>query len=544
LRLQVCYIERTERGMLPVRLRLVSARSDQTWSFPEVRADDREALVRGLREAAEWIAEQLREGGGAELGALVLDPDGARCGWVSAHVPESEAVGAIVRQAAEPISSEDDDGAAAHESPPHVALDPDVRIPGGVSFQPLTVGSPERGGRLGARAARGVAEGPRQRVGVSVVPDATVRLLLDELDARGVEVRRVVSVWHALAEAFTGERRVERAERVVEAEETTSAQTIVDPSTGRMLWAWSRRGMPIAAGAQRLERGAAGDRDAGGYVLTGSDLGRLAADWMAWSVQLGASPSRWRVLCPEGVWADEGGLGARVASVWPGATTDLVTEDDPLGLVLGRFAEAESERPGNGEAPGLGELQGRPGRPHRSMYRWAAAVVALAATGMGVAAWRVHDAGAEARRRADQARSEWRQIAQGLVPDINEGLLGLYDAQAMQELQARLEARRRAVAPLAISPEKPVMRELETLSFILSNPEYELRDLSLSELVVTITVDVPDTAAYEDLVTSLSRISGSSVRSWTPSPQTVGGRLRVTLTGDWDTSTRSGAGGA
>lgn len=522
--------------MLPVRLRLVSTRVDESWSFPEVVADDRAALQRGLGEAADWLAGQLRAHGRAGLGAIVLDCDGARCGWVSSVSADPDSVGAMLRQAAEPVS--DEDAAHAVGSTPQLALGSDTRISGSASYQPLGA----EGASAGSRPA---SAQPRRRFGVAAIPDATVRLLLDELDSRGVETARVVTVWQALSEAFDAPG-AQRTDRVVTAPGGTTAQICADPVGGRLLWSWSREGRPVAAGAFRLPRGYPTGEGGSGVRMGASELGRLSSEWIAWSTQLGASPSRVRVLLPEELWQDGAGLGECVSGVWPGATSDIAFDGDPLGTVLARFADGSADPRLPESARGTIEsLQSRPGRQHRSMYRWAAVAITIAAGVMGVGAYATHQAAGSARADAAKVRKGWRERGGALMPAINEGAYATapWDAKALQDLQDQLDALRRAVAPVTAVPEKPILRELETLSLILGNPEYTLEEVNMSSTAVTINVVVPDTAAYEELINALERIGGSSVKSWTPTPTPRANGIRVSLVGLWADAARAPAPG-
>ncbi len=530
----VCYIERAERGMLPVRLRLVSTRVDQAWTFPDVLADDRPALLRGLREAADWIAAQVKAQNRSSLGAVVLDTDGTRAGWITTHSAEPEPIEAALLQAAAPSPGEDD-GTGLVETPPHVALSPDMQIAGAVSVQPM---DPEPDDHPGTHQKR--------RVGVAVVPDATVRLLLDELDERGVGVGRVVSIWHALTEAF-GDGHVGRAERVIASSDGTTAHAMIDPDDGRLIWVWARNNTPIASGAFRLARGTPAGGEASSFVLTSSDLARLANEWLAWSTQLAASPIRFRLMLPEWTWQDETSLGARVSAVWPGATADIAMEDDPVAHVLARFADALGDGTVSAaQQPALQQLQNRPGKPHRAMYRWAAAAIAIGALGMGAAAYRIHSSAKVASSKADEARTAWRAKAGELMPSINDGIFAspAYDAKMVADLRLALDTRRRAVAPIAITPQKPILRELETLSYVLGNPDYEVRKITLSPLSVTIDLVVPDTAAYEELINSLERIAGSEIAAWEQTPRAQSNGVRVTLNGEWARQIRPQPGGA
>ncbi|HZW10668.1 MAG TPA: hypothetical protein VFF69_12260 [Phycisphaerales bacterium] len=532
----VCYIERTERGLLPVRLRLVSTRAEEAWAFPDVASDDRPALQRGLHEGAAWVAARLKAHGRAGLGAIVLDADGSLCSWLSTPNADPDAIGAMLRLAGTPAPEED----AMHAvgSPPQLALSADVQTPGGASVQPLGVGSPAGAGSgdgLAARKGPHGAAGARRRLGVLVVPDATVRLLIDELDGAGVPVGRVVAVWHAIAEAFDSSGGAARAERVVAEASATAAHLLVDGASGRLLWVWSRQGEPVAAGGFRLVRAGAPDQIR--TVLARPDLSRLASEWIAWSTQLGASPARVRVLLPESAWSDDASLGESVAGVWPGATADIAFDEDPIGAALARFADAIGGVRAQPEAmPAIAALQARPGRQHRAMYRWGAAAIALAAAVMAVAAFVVHNSAEEAEVRGAAARTEWRRMAGEIYPLVNEGQSAgpNFDGYAVGELRTELERRRKLLAPVESIPEKPILAELETLSFVLGNPDYQLTRLDLSSNAVIVDVTVPDTAAYEELVESLSRIGGSAIRQWERSPRPApGGGIRAQLTGLW-----------
>lgn len=539
----VCYIERAERGVLPLRLRLLSTRVEESWSFPAVRNDDRAALQRGLQEAAEWLAGQLKAHSRAGLGALVLDADGARCGWVTAHSADPDAIGAMLRQAAEPMNEED----AAHTvgSTPQLALNPDVRVAGGTSFQPL--GARQVATKSGPFARPPQGAGPqRRRMGVAAVPDTTIRLLLDELDSRGVEVSRIVTVWHALAEAFDT-AGANRADRVVAAPGGTTAQILADPAGGRLLWAWTRDATPIAGGAFRLPRGMATSEEPASLAFGRPELARLASEWIAWSTQLGASPTRLRLVLPGEAWSDTESLGECVAAVWPGATADIAFDDDPVALTLTRFADSLGDpRLTDGGKTTIQGLASRPGRQHRAMYRWSAAAIVLAAGVMGLAAYQVHASAGLARAAAQEHRTEWRKKAGALLPAVNEGAraVELWDLRAVEDIQLELDRQRRAVAPVATAPAKPILQELETLSFVLGNADYKLESLDLAESAVTITVIVADTAAYEELTAALNRIAGSSVSNWQATPRTVPTGIRVSLVGLWVSPARGNTGGA
>ena len=181
------------------------------------------------------------------------------------------------------------------------------------------------------------------------------------------------------------------------------------------------------------------------------------------------------------------------------------------------------------------------------MYRWAAVAIALAAGAMGVAAFQVYASAKTARAQAEEVRTAWRTTAGELLPLVNDSFAAGpgWDARAVADIQEELDRRRKKVAPVTVTPQKPIMQELETLSFVLGNPDYKLEEIELSETAVTITVVVPNTAAYEELVESIERIAGSSVREWDKTPRPASDGIRVKLLGLWGDPTQSTtAGGA
>jgi hypothetical protein len=80
----------------------------------------------------------------------------------------------------------------------------------------------------------------------------------------------------------------------------------------------------------------------------------------------------------------------------------------------------------------------------------------------------------------------------------------------------------------------PVMQELDTVSFLIGNPAFELRDLSIGQLNATFTVIVPSIEQYEDLREGLKSIGGSRV-NWTANANAERGsdRVRVRCSGQW-----------
>ncbi|CAN0592298.1 unnamed protein product, partial [Laminaria digitata] len=77
---RLCYIRRTDRGAALRGLRLLSGHTDDTWESGT--SADPALVLETIRESAEWIKQRLDASSSRDLGALVLDPDGAVCTWV------------------------------------------------------------------------------------------------------------------------------------------------------------------------------------------------------------------------------------------------------------------------------------------------------------------------------------------------------------------------------------------------------------------------------------------------------------------------------
>jgi hypothetical protein len=82
-------------------------------------------------------------------------------------------------------------------------------------------------------------------------------------------------------------------------------------------------------------------------------------------------------------------------------------------------------------------------------------------------------------------------------------------------------------------PIMPVLQEFETLSFVLSNEEWDLVTLSVRPTAVSVRVSVPsvvEAEAFEDAVLS---ITGSNL-VWTPMDfRERGERVDCSMTGQW-----------
>lgn len=459
----VCHLERAATGGL-AGARLVGPGFDRAWIAPPLADEGATAGAGGgaaggagaaVRAAAEWVAEQL--GSATRILELVtVDVAGGICSWISAPSAEPAVVTAAIRQHA-----------------------------GSTSPLKEAILSPARSTQALASPGEG-ADRATTRYPVLSLPDAPVRVFLDELDRRGIEVRAVESLWHALAAAWDpavereGRRRGRElgSDRVVAGDGPATAIVMLDPGTdsdGRLVWAWSRQGALLAAGSMRLAtvvpprrpeaplreslREAGPDdptavvdlaRRVGGeareepapsaLACAEPEAGRLALDWLAFAAQTGVNPER-IIAFGAPVAAGQNGQAGSEASVaggagqigsiahalgrvWPGATVDAATDEDPIGSTLRRLS-SEAASPEAMQADpraALASLTLRPGRLDRRVFRWTAAAILAASLGVALLGWQLGRAAAETRGQIDVAKQQQSALLTALTtdfPDLN-----------------------------------------------------------------------------------------------------------------------------
>lgn len=541
---RIAYMERTERGSALKRMRLVAGRGEASWVAPE--PGDAEAVARAAEQAADWIVEELAKGGRAgrrSLSAVCLDPDGAVCSWLTAPTSDPGALAATLRQGGEGDEASFDGGAPEHGLLAASAFGPDAQMLGGATVQALAPPSSRARPASKQRAAQPIGE----RYAVIAAPDTPARLFLDRLDRLGVERVPVMTLWHAMATAWTDADTERAHEREHDNDPTTpatptTAVVLIEPE-GRLIWCWSSGGALLAGGRLRLATHADTDTPR----LRPDDLARLTADWLGWSAQLGEAPARIALVLPPlaGDASEEdggdatlglGGEGAARAlgRAWPAARVELAGVPDPVGGTLRRVLSTDAppdltENPTRALAP----LSARPGRSHRGMYRWLAGAIAGAGVVLAVSGWRLRESAAEARAQANALREEQRALLVAHDPALERNRRPV---DTLREQVGRLREAR--AIPANIQPVWPVMPEVDTLAFVLEGVEgAELIKLSITQLFNRLEVRVPSTEAYESLRESLRSITGSRIATWDSTTRPEGrGENRTLLcvfTGAW-----------
>jgi len=584
----VVHLERVDRGAVLAGLRLVGPRSAERWSSPfaaangsrDRGAENDEAVLdpagdarATARDAAAWLAERLKaERAGRRIDRLVIDADGAVCSWVSATDAEPRIVRALVTQHAGGGEADlRDDAAGDEHGPGRFPNLPD----GELTVQPLAE-QDERpisasGDALASLRRRFTSlgsdadaeDGGPRRLPVLAVPEAPARLLLDELDREGVEVGSVGSVFNAAAAVWDASARAAGAsgdDPLVATAGGCTAVILVDPA-GRMTWCWSVRGGVVAAGSARLAGGVARpassstaldrSRSHAGVDLeqppsvriTPGVMARVSTEWISWAAQLGVVPTRVAIVAPcsalevgpagsNGAGGlDATGVAAALRRAVPDATVDLVDDDDPVGLTLRRLAELHDDAsPAVARTPGdmrrsLTALSRRPGRAHRAMYRWSALAFVAAGAALSTLTWHLLQRAEAFERTAATLSNQRRALLEDVDPSL---IVSPFPARTIED-----RIRSAGSGGVALDAPPPILRELETLSFVLGVESYTLSSLSLNPFAASFTVNVPGIAEAEQLSESLRSIGQSSINWPDPSITQAGATVRVSATGRW-----------
>lgn len=489
---RVCYLSRARGGVLVTGVRVVGRHADESWA-PEPTENGSPEAVSLPSRAAAWLGVRLGQGGedGRRLSLVCVDVDGARCAWLTAPSADPTVVSAAARQASLAGAGEGAGWTLAST--------------GEASLQALAESAPRR-----RRRERPSEDATGHRLAVVTIPDVSARLFLDALDDRGVTPGAVVSLWHALASAWdpggpSAGAPGARSDRVVADASPPTAVVLIDPE-GRLVWSWSRRGELIAGGTIRVAGRAGGE--GGGIRVTPDDVGRLTADWLAWSAQLGVAPARIVCLGPDAGGGAGGlspaALGESLGRAWPGASVDLAVLDDPVGMTLRRLAELDADVGAGDPRSALVALSHRPTRAHRSVRRWSAGAIAAASAGLFAIAWRAWDAAGVIRARvADQAQTTRALIGEALPLAANSP----FPMQVISDEVARLRSLRGAGKD--IYPAKPILREIDAVSAALSR-DAQPAVIDFQDSSAMLTVLVSDYQAGQAVLESLASIDSSS----------------------------------
>lgn len=490
---------------------MIGGHTDDAWDIAP--SSDPELMLSTIDDATRWVQERIEGRSNKDLDALVLDPDGAVCTWVKPEDADPTMLDAAISEG--PIEHDPDDlepavHAGVSERLPHLPRELDFEM-------------------LGSEQA---STGSREAI--IAVPDVPGRLLKDALDKKGIRPARFTTIWHALCTAWDpGIGSSSGAQHIVSSDAPICSIIAIDPIDARMIWAWSREGQLICAGSVRLRR--VFDEHEPRVLVRQTDIARLCADWLGWSSQLGISPSRIVVLGepttheveddipnPERP-LDPGQLGTMLTLRWPDATLDLMGEPDPIGATLRKIAQQE-------RCPAMGSLKGleeRPTRAHRSMFRWAG----LALTG---AACVVLLLGLQFMNRTNAIKQETRAIEMQQTE-----MLRTYDPDLMLsaapvwDLESKRSEITRSSTLITVPKPKPVMKALETVSFVVGSPGIQVTNFNINSRTFTLLLQVDEVAEAEQLYQSLQSIDDSLLSWYSMNPQLKNGRVEATYLARW-----------
>lgn len=566
---RVALLERTARGGLLHSLRLVGATADESWKPAGLRADADQSPEHYAQGAA-WIKERLvgpRTRDSLEL--LVLDPTGGVCSWMNVSHSDLAKLAIQARSSGVP---DDLEGATPSISPVEFfassSTDSSVQPLGFEQTTAVADAKPSRRQIAGKKADQAAdAHNGSRRLAVLALTDVPARVMLDALDHEGIRTAGVASFWHALAMAWSpgagaGAQRVAADPLTQTPSATDTAAVILVEDTGRLSWCWCERDRLLCAGVMRcpVVRNADQSADAESLVALGKDdIARLASEWLSWSVQTQASPTRIVCVLPKNlavpsasppdapantIGLSAGEFGEALASTWRGALLDMVVHEDPLGATLRRlvsFLESTPASPTPDSRTALLDLAARPGRQHRTMYLWTAGALVALAVAAGVVGWRFRSQAEDARQTVRGWGDAWRPTVEQLFP---AALAPRPTFTSLMELEDEVKRRQEAVTgPDKVAKARPILPEFESISLVVGAPGIKLQEISLdsTERPQRVVVIAPTTAEAEAVLEGLKRVGGSMLTDWnfTVQPEGTGDERRVTLTAKWPARERS-----
>lgn len=519
------YLSTSDRGARLRQLRVLVGDRDERWSAPEDTSSAPDApLPEHERDAARWLKARLAADRRTKdrVAALVVDGSGSMFAWsdIPPGVEPLTVSESLMRAGSVPA---DVMGVESEPVSPLVTA-PEIDLPEGLSIEPLA----DPSNQAGDQSVR--------RVALGAVPDLASRLLLDQLDALGIETTTVMSVWHAISLAWTSPTSSpdhSSDDAIIDApsQSPTLGAVVIDPESKRLLWAWTQSHKAIACGSCKLAR----DGSAPDWVFA-----RLCAEWIGWASQLGATPARVLVIQPPLSHTTSTASqaspppstpvapAALLAKHWPQCTVDAVEMDDPLLATVSRAADRIEGDPSQAESEQLRTLTERPGRLERSSRRWTSIGMIVAALAMGIGAWRLSEAAGQAELAASQVRELWRDH----VTVIDERALEPGVLDPILYLEDELAARQREVAPVA--RRRPVMTELESIALLIGYDGVQLQQLNINQISVAITLTVETLAEYEDLTSAFNSIAGSEIENWSINPKEIANKkIQVNISGFW-----------
>ena len=563
----LCHIDLLQRGAIAASARLIDARTSAAWAFTRSVASagsDADTVPgESVSTLARWIVQQLAATSAEPDLTLCLDVDQATCGWVTASGSDDRAIKSAVRDAQ--AGEREDAGQTTPANWLKVGeanADLSVQALQAPELQQKRKGVKINGKAAGPSARAAVAA--RERLAIVALPDLAARTLIDELDRVDQPVARIMTLWHALAEAWDPSRsdvaavlKASSSARIVADDISATATVLLDPR-GRILWTWQQGGRMICAGSLRLaivslasDSHDNADKSARGQPplleVTASEIARLTADWLAWAAQLGVGPSVITVIGQQDLAAP--GLCERfssasplmavslaIGSSWPGSLVTANVEASPIEATLRRVIEGNTKAAASAQQvdprTGLVELASRPGKASRMVYRWSAAAAFAAAMVLAALCARVVMEGNATAAARTQAVADRAELLKSLVPVAPKIMTEQRQANYIQTLLTERERQRTAIVP-----EKPIVPELgRFLAAAAVQPNLTLRRVAASSTTgFRAELNVPDAMTGGHLREKLDTIPPATPEfvTWSTSDSRIGDVFSVTASGVW-----------
>ena len=556
-----------QRGAIAASARLVDPRTSAAWAFTRSGTSSDSDADGAPRESvvtlARWIVQQLAASSLEPDLTLCLDVDQATCGWVTASGSDDKAVKSAVRDAQ--AGEREDAGQTTPANWLKVGeANADLSVQ---ALQAPKLQTKRKGSKADSKAAGSSARAavtPRERLAIVALPDLAARTLVDELDRVDQPVARIMTLWHALAEAWDPSRndaaavlKAGSSSRIVADDIAATATVLLDPR-GRILWTWQQGGRMICAGSLRLAivslaSDSPDNADGSARVqpplleITASEIARLTADWLAWAAQIGVGPSVITVVGQQDLAAP--GLCERfnaasplmavslaIGASWPGSLVTANAEASPIEATLRRVIEGNTIAAATPQQidprTGLVELASRPGKASRMVYRWSAAAAFAAAMVLIALCVRVvMEANATAAART-QAVADRAELLKSLIPVAPKIMTEQRQTIYIQTLLTERERQRTAIVP-----EKPIVPELgRFLAAAAAQPNLTLRRISASSPTgFRAELNVPDATTGAQLREKLDTLPPTTPEfaTWSTSDSRIGDVFSVTASGIW-----------
>ncbi len=445
-----CFIE-SDLSMI----RLIGDGVDETWRAPaaseEAPVSSTALVTARAREAALWTTRRL--GRAHRLGAVCIGLNEALCARVSAPSPNKEVIAAAMNQREQDWLSSI--GASTVE-----ALSPPARQTRSRDASQNDLGSASR------------------QFTVLDLRDGPVRLWLDELDRLGVSAEPVLTLWHALVNAWAG--------KSANPDEITA---ILLDQPNRCVWTWSKGGELIAAGAA-FKVSASSDESPSPIPQ------RLPLDWLTWGAKLGVSPANVIVIA-----TDSRPIVQELTSLWPGVGIDGRDAEHPIATTLDALTRAAIAT--DDPRVCLTALSNRPGRAHRRLAVWTVAAILLLSAAITGSGWRQHLAANEARRITREMQQSIRDQVAAIEPALADNA---DPARALRSVLAQARDENQSIK--APSPPTPMFEALAQLSQTLEatigqSEDAHVRSIKFDEISVDVQIAVPDFATGEAIIEHL-----------------------------------------